>query len=95
VQSNLHISNLPGTPVRYMDLKAHQAVPVYRGLISYIAPNAAIGMIVDATRNYIPFSFRDIFEYRGETNHTLGLNVGKEVEFAVVSDKITLFVPFK
>ena len=95
MQSNLHISNLPGAPVRYMDFKAHQAVPIYKGLISYIAPNAAVGMIVDASRNYLPFNFRDIFEYRGETNQTLGLNVGKEVEFVVVSDKITLFIPFK
>jgi hypothetical protein len=78
-----------------MDFKAHQAVPIYKGLISYLAPNAAVGMIIDATRRYRPFSFRDIFEYQGETNQTLGLNIGKEVEFVVVSDKITLFLPSK
>ncbi|SRR6266705_2853382 len=92
MQTNLHISKLPTSPIGYINFGVHQGVPIYKGLISYIAPNAAVGMVIDATKTVHPFTFREIHNYKGQTNRTLGLIIGKEVKFVVVDDHLTLLI---
>src|SRR6266851_4312664 len=74
MQTNLHISKLPADPVVHIDYGAQQGVKTYKGNIAYVAPNAAVGMVVDATKTVHPF--REIFNYTKETNRTLRLNMG-------------------
>jgi hypothetical protein len=56
-----------------MDYGAQQGVTIYKGKLSYIAPNAAVETVVDTTR---PVTFRWIVNYKWRTNPTFGLNVG-------------------
>lgn len=71
ITSSIGAFTLASTTVNHMEYKAHQAVPIYEGLISYVAPNAAMGMIIDAHKTVRHFRYRDILHSKGETTQTV------------------------
>jgi len=83
----LPVDSLPTIPVRKI-LIGGEEIPVYQGLISYVAPSIPTGLIEGASHSVYAFNFSDIVNYNGQTASTLGVNIGTTVEYALKDGKV-------
>lgn len=84
----LNISGLPSEPRGFIQV-GNQAIPMYIGLIGHIDP-IGFCIILDATGKEHPFTFDAVVGYEGQTAESLGFNIGQQVKFAMLGEKVAV-----